>query len=100
MREAAEGDADAARARLTALQMVTCLDTLEDAAALTRRPVELGGVSPQGSVGCGARQRRCRERCRLAADLESPPHRDAVVSVRIERACRRVGGAGSGDPLM
>ena len=33
--EAAAGDADAARARLTALEVVTRLDTTEDAAALT-----------------------------------------------------------------
>lgn len=40
--EAAEGDTDAARARLTALELVTRLDTTEGARVLTRRLVDLG----------------------------------------------------------
>ena len=73
--EAAEGDADAARARLTALERVTRLDTGEDAGALTRRLLELGAFP--------ARRRRMRrtspcrhEQSRLPADVESPAHRE------------------------
>ena len=40
--EAAAGDADAAAAHLTALEMVTRIDTTKDAAALTQRLLGLG----------------------------------------------------------
>ncbi len=51
--EAGAGDADAAR--LTVLEMVTRLDTTEDAAALTRRLLELGGVSATSRMPpCGS----------------------------------------------
>ena len=48
--EAAAGDTDAARARLTALEVVTRLDTTEDAAALTRRLLELGAFPREAAA--------------------------------------------------
>ena len=48
--EASAGDADAARARLTALEMVTRIDTTEDAADLTRRLLELGAFPRQAAA--------------------------------------------------
>lgn len=50
--EAAAGDADAARARLTALEMVTRLDTSEDSASLTRRLLALGAFPPEAERAC------------------------------------------------
>ena len=57
--EAAAGDAEAARARLAALQLVTRLDNTADAVVLTRRLLEAGAFPRDGSSGCGAR-RDCR----------------------------------------
>ena len=48
--EAAAGDADAARARLTALEVVTRLDTTEDAEALTRRLLALGAFPREAAA--------------------------------------------------
>ena len=67
--EAAAGDADAARARLTALEMVTRLDTTEDAAAPDSEAAGTRGVSARGGGGCSARRHcRCEQR-RLPADV-------------------------------
>ena len=74
--EAGAGDTDAARARLTALEMATSLNTTKDAAAMTRKAAGTRGVSARGCRGCGTR-RRCRhEPGRLSADVASPSHRE------------------------
>lgn len=56
--EAADGDTDAARARLTVLEMVTRLDTTEDAAALTRRFVELGAFPREAAAEASTWEQR------------------------------------------
>ena len=88
--EAAEGDTEAAGARLTALEMVTRLDTTEDAAVLTRRLLEPSSVPPRGGGRRGARQRRCHEQGRLPPVVESPPHRQCR-SAGADRASLRTG---------
>ena len=73
--EASEGDTDAARARLTALEMVTRLDTTKDAAALTRRLLELGAFPREAAADAAHVSVAATNRGRLPADVESPPHR-------------------------
>ena len=63
--EAAAGDEDAARARLTALEVVTRIDTTEAAATLTRKLLELGAF-PREAVADAAH-------VRTSAGVEHPP---------------------------
>ena len=89
--EAAAGDADAARARLAALEMVTRLDTTEDAAALTRRLLELGAFPREAAADAahvGIAAANCVDYL-LTWNLHHIAN--AAVRSRIERACRRAG---------
>ena len=88
--EAAAGDAEAARARLAALQMVTRLDNTADAVFLTRSLLEAGAFPREAAadaahVGIAATKK---------VDLLTWNLRhiaNAAVRPRIERACRKAG---------
>ena len=68
--EAAAGDADAARARLTALENVAVLDTSEDSAVLTRRLLALGAFPPEAAADAARFRPRRPQMQRMSA---SPP---------------------------
>ena len=89
--EAAEGDADAARARLTALEMLVRLDTTEDAAALTRRLMELGAFPDKAAADAAHVSVAAVNRVDYLLTWNLRHIANAAVRVRIERACRRAG---------
>lgn len=89
--EAAEGDADAARARLTALEMLVRLDTTEDAAALTRRLMELGAFPHKAAADAAHVSVAAVNRVDYLLTWNLRHIANAAVRVRIERACRRAG---------
>ena len=88
--EAAEGDTDAARARLTALELITRLDTTEDAAALTRRLLELGAF-PREAAADAAHVSVATNRVDYLLTWNLRHIASAAARSRIERACRKAG---------
>ncbi len=77
--EASAGDAAAARARLTALEMVMRLDTTVDATALTRRLLELGtfprvAAADAAHVGIAATNRVARQEASGREYVRFPGH--------------------------
>ena len=89
--EAAAGDADAARARLAALEMVTRLDTTEDAAALTRRLLELGAFPREAAADAAHVGIAATNRVDYLLTWNFRHIANAAVRSRIERACRKAG---------
>ena len=89
--EAAEGDTDAARARLTALEMVTRLDTTEDAATLTRRLLELGAFPREAAADAAHVAIASTNRVDYLLTWNLRHIANATVRSRIERACRKAG---------
>ena len=88
--EAAAGDAEAAHARLTALETVTRLDTTEDAAALTRRLLELGAF-PRAAADAAHVGIAATNRVDYLLTWNLRHIANAAVRSRIERACRKAG---------
>ena len=89
--EAAAGDTDAARARLTALEVVTWLDTTEDAAALTRRLLELGAFPREAAADAAHVGVAAMNRVDYLLTWNLRHIASAAARARIERACRNVG---------
>ena len=89
--EAAEGDADAARARLTALERVTRLDTGEDAGALTRRLLELGAFPREAAADAAHVAIAATNKVDYLLTWNLRHIANAAVRPRIERACRKAG---------
>ena len=89
--EAAAGDADAARARLTALELVTRIDTTEDSAALTRRLLELGAFPREAAADAAHVGIAATNRVDYLLTWNLRHIANAAVRSRIERACRRAG---------
>ena len=89
--EAAAGDADAARARLTALEMVTRLDTTEDAAPLTQRLLQLGAFPREAAADAAHVCIATTNRVDYLVTWNLRHIANAAVRSRIERACRKVG---------
>ena len=89
--EAAAGDADAARARLTALEMVTRLDTTEDAAPLTQRLLQLGAFPREAAADAAHVCIATTNRVDYLVTWNLRHIANAAVRSRIERACRKAG---------
>ncbi|MCY4658696.1 MAG: DNA-binding protein [Acidobacteria bacterium] len=89
--EAAAGDADAARARLTALEMVTHLDTSEDSASLTRRLLALGAFPPAAAADAAHVGIAAVHRVDYLLTWNLRHIAGAAARSRIERACRKAG---------
>ena len=89
--EAAAGDADTARARLTALEVVTRLDTIEDAAALTRRLLELGAFPREAAADAAHVGIAAANSVDYLLTWNLRHIANAAVRSRIERACRKAG---------
>jgi hypothetical protein len=89
--EAAEGDADAARARLTALEVVTRLDTTEDAATLTQRLLELGAFPREAAPDAAHVSVAATNSVDYLLTWNLRHIANAAVRSRIERACRKAG---------
>lgn len=89
--EAAGGDADAARARLKALQMVTRLETREDAAALTRKLLELGAFPREAAADAAHVAIAATHGADYLLTWNFRHLANAAVRSRIERACRDAG---------
>ena len=89
--EAAEGDTDAARARLTALEFVTRLDTTEDAATLTRRLMELGAFPREAAPDAAHVSVAATNRVDYLLTWNLRHIASAAARSRIERACRKAG---------
>ncbi|MDE0385824.1 MAG: type II toxin-antitoxin system VapC family toxin [Defluviicoccus sp.] len=89
--EAAEGDTGAARARLTALEIVTRLDTTEDAAALTQQLLDLGAF-PRGATADATHVSvAATNRVDYLLTWNLRHIAGAAARTRIERACREAG---------
>lgn len=91
LREAAAGDADAARARLTALEMVIRLDTTEDAAVLTRRLLDLGAFPRESAPDAAHVSVAATNRVDYLLSWNLRHIASATARARIERACRTAG---------
>lgn len=89
--EAAAGDADAARARLKALEMVTRLDTTEEATTLTRRLLELGAFPREAAADAAHVGIAATNRVDYLLSWNLRHIANAAVRSRIERACRKAG---------
>ncbi len=89
--EAAAGDADAARARLKALEMVTRLDTTEEATTLTRRLLELGAFPREAAADAAHVGIAATNRVDYLLTWNLRHIANAAVRSRIERACRKAG---------
>ena len=89
--EAAAGDADAARARLTALETVTRLDTSEDSASLTRRLLALGAFPPTAAPDAAHVGIAAINRVDYLLTWNLRHLAGAAARSRIERACRKAG---------
>lgn len=89
--EAAAGDSEAARARLTALEVVTRLETTEDATALTRRLLELGAFPPAAAADAAHVGIAATNRVDYLLTWNLRHIANAAVRPRIERACRKAG---------
>ena len=89
--EAAAGDTDAARARLTALEMVTRLDATKDAAALTRRLLELGAFPSEAAADAAHVGIAATNRVDYLLTWNFRHIANAAVRSRIEQACRTAG---------
>ena len=89
--EAAEGAANAARARLTALETVTRLDATDEAAALTQRLMELGAFPRKAAVDAAHVGIATTNRVDFLLTWNFRHIANAVVRSRIERACRKAG---------
>ena len=89
--EASEGDTDAARARLAALETVTRLDTTQDAAALTRRLLDLGAFPRAAASDAAHVSVAATNRVDYLLSWNLRHIASAAARTRIERACRRAG---------
>ena len=89
--EAAAGDAEAAHSRLTALETVTRLDTTEEAAALTRRLLELGAFPREAAADAAHVGIAATHRVDYLLTWNLRHIANAAVRSRIERACRKAG---------
>ena len=90
--EAAAGDADAACARLTALETVTRLDTTaEDAAPLTRRLLEVGAFPREAAADAAHVGIAATYGVDYLLTWNLRHIAGAVARARIERACRKTG---------
>ena len=94
--EAAAGDTDAAGARLTALEVVTRLDTTEDAAALTRRLLELGAFPREAAADAAHVSVAATNRVDYLLTWNLRHIASAAARSRIERACRKAGYEAAG----
>ena len=89
--EAAASDADAARARLTALETVTRIDTTEDAAVLIRRLLELGAFPREAAADAAHIGIAATNKVDYLVPWNLRHIANAAVRSRIERACRKAG---------
>ena len=89
--EAAAGDADAATARLAALEMVTRLDTTEDSASLTRKLLELGAFPREAAADAAHVGIAAVNSVDYLLTWNLRHIANAAVRSRIERACRKAG---------
>lgn len=89
--EAAAGDADAAHARMAALETVTRLQPSEDAAALTRRLLELGAFPREAAADAAHVGSAAANKIRYLLTWNFRHIANAAVRSRIERACRMAG---------
>ena len=89
--EAAAGDPDAATARLAALELVTRLDTKDDAAALTRKLLELGVFPREAAADAAHVGIAATNKVDYLLTWNLRHIANAAVRSRIERACRRAG---------
>ena len=81
IREARQGDPNAARARLMRLDGVTLLDASEEAEQLARELIASRAVPPSAAVDGRPHRHRRYESCPLSCDLELPPHRQCDHAV-------------------
>ena len=89
--EAAAGDANAARARLRALEVVRRLDTTEESSILTRRLLELGVFPQEASADAAHVGIATAHRVDYLLTWNLHHIASAPVRARIEQACRTVG---------
>ena len=89
--EASEGDAEAARARLVALEAVTRLDTTEAAATLTRRLLDLGAFPREAASDAAHVSVAATNRVDYLLSWNLRHIASAAARARIERACRTAG---------
>ena len=82
---------DAARARLTALEVVTHLDTTEEAAALTRRLLDLGAFPREAAADAAHVSVAAANRVDYLLSWNLRHIASAAARSRIERACRTAG---------
>ena len=89
--EAAVGDVDAARSRMTALEIVTRLDATEDAMTLTRRLLELGAFPREAAADAAHVSIAATKRVDYLLTWNFRHIANAAVRSRIEQACRKAG---------
>ena len=89
--EAAGGDAEAARARLTALETVTRLDATADAAALTRKLLDFGAFPREATADATHVSVAATNRVDYLLTGNFRHIASAAARLRIERACRKAG---------
>jgi hypothetical protein len=95
--EAEAGDADAARARLMALEKVSRLETTEEATSLTRKLLELGAFPREAAADAVHVGIAATNRIDYLLTWNLRHIANATVRSRIERACRQ---AGSEPPVI
>lgn len=81
----------AARARLTALETVTRLDTSEDSASLTRRLLALGAFPPEAAADAAHVGIAAVNRVDYLLTWNLRHIAGAAARSRIEHACRKAG---------
>ena len=89
--EAAAGDAEAARARLIALERGKRLDNTADAAGLTRRLLEVGAFPREAAADAAHVGIAAAKQVDYLLTWNLRHIANAAVRPRIERACREAG---------
>lgn len=89
--EAAQGDADAASARLMALETATRLDTTDEAATLTRRLLELEAFPREAAADAAHVSVAATNSVDYLLTWNLRHIASATARSRIERACRKAG---------
>ena len=91
IREAGQGDPDAARARLRALEDVTLLDASEEAEQFARELIARQAVSPSAAVDAAHIAIAVTNRVHYLVTWNFRHIANAAMRSRIERVCRNAG---------
>ena len=91
IREAGQGDPDAARARLAALEGVTLLDATEDAEQFARALIDSGAVPPTAAADAAHIAIAVTNRVDYLVTWNFRHIANATMRSRIEGVCRTAG---------